>query len=175
MTESELAVLSLVTETPRHGYAIEETIEERGMREWTDIGFSSIYYLLAKLEQDGLVAKQPSQTSLGPARSVYAPTAKGRRALRSAVAEALSTPQPSGSKLLLGLSNLPVLTPADGRQALTGYGQQIATRLADLRRRRGEQAPLPPHVDAMFDYGEALLETELAWVARTVARLEEAP
>ena len=32
MTNAELAILSLVVETPRHGYEIEQVIEERGMR-----------------------------------------------------------------------------------------------------------------------------------------------
>ena len=35
MTNAELAVLSLVAEKPRHGYEIEQVIEERGMRDWT--------------------------------------------------------------------------------------------------------------------------------------------
>jgi DNA-binding PadR family transcriptional regulator len=43
MTNAELAILSLVAEQPRHGYEIEQVIEEREMREWTEIGFSSIY------------------------------------------------------------------------------------------------------------------------------------
>jgi DNA-binding PadR family transcriptional regulator len=47
--------LTLVAERPRHGYEIERVIEERGMREWTEIGFSSIYYLLKKLEREGLI------------------------------------------------------------------------------------------------------------------------
>ena len=50
MTNPELAILSLIAEKPRHGYDIEQVIEARGMREWTEIGFSSIYYLLNKLE-----------------------------------------------------------------------------------------------------------------------------
>ena len=56
LTNAELAILSLVAETPRHGYEIEQVIERRGMREWTEVGFSSIYYLLKKLETDGLSA-----------------------------------------------------------------------------------------------------------------------
>ena len=51
MTNAELAILSLVAEQPRHGYEIENVIEQRGMRAWTEIGFSSIYYILKKLEK----------------------------------------------------------------------------------------------------------------------------
>jgi DNA-binding PadR family transcriptional regulator len=35
LTDSELLVLSLVAEMPRHGYELEQIIEKRGMREWT--------------------------------------------------------------------------------------------------------------------------------------------
>ena len=51
MTNAELAILSLIGEKPRHGYDIEQVIEVRGMRDWTEIGFSSIYYILRKLEE----------------------------------------------------------------------------------------------------------------------------
>ncbi len=43
-------------ESPMHGYQIEQIIEERGMREWTPIGFSSIYYLLDKMKDKGWLA-----------------------------------------------------------------------------------------------------------------------
>ena len=46
LTDSELLVLGLVAEMPRHGYELEQVIEQRGMREWTQIGFSSIYFVL---------------------------------------------------------------------------------------------------------------------------------
>ncbi len=53
LTNTELAVLGLLAERPKHGYQIEQDIVERGMREWTEIGFSSIYYILNKLEAAG--------------------------------------------------------------------------------------------------------------------------
>ena len=63
MTNAELAILSLVAETQRHGYEIEQIIEIRGMREWTEIGFSSIYYLLNKLERAGQIASHNEHSS----------------------------------------------------------------------------------------------------------------
>ena len=62
LTDAELLVLGLVAEMPRHGYELEQVIEERGMREWTQIGFSSIYFVLGKLKKMRLVtAKKPAQ------------------------------------------------------------------------------------------------------------------
>ena len=71
MTNAELAILSLVAEQPRHGYEIEQVIEARGMREWTEVGFSSIYYLLKKLERRGLVEGHLEAAERGPARKIY--------------------------------------------------------------------------------------------------------
>jgi hypothetical protein len=41
-----IEVLGLLAEMPRHGYQLEQVIDDRGMREWTEIGFSSIYFVL---------------------------------------------------------------------------------------------------------------------------------
>ena len=48
---TELLLLGILAEKPQHGYHIEHLIEERGMRKWTEVGFSSIYYILARLEK----------------------------------------------------------------------------------------------------------------------------
>ena len=58
MTNKELAILGLVAEGPGYGYQIEQVIEERGMRNWTEIGFSSIYYILNKLEKEGWLTSE---------------------------------------------------------------------------------------------------------------------
>ena len=55
INEREAAILGLLWEKPLYGYTIEKIIEERGMRHWTDIGFSSIYYVLKRLESRNLL------------------------------------------------------------------------------------------------------------------------
>ena len=113
MTNAELSILSLVAERPRHGYEIENIIEERGMRDWTEIGFSSIYYLLKKLEKEGLLAGRLEEAARGPARKVYSATQAGYEALRAGLLDALSVPRPRLSPLQLGLANLPGIPPAE--------------------------------------------------------------
>jgi DNA-binding PadR family transcriptional regulator len=89
MTNAELAILSLIVEKPRHGYELEVVIEQRGMREWTEVGFSSIYYLLKKLEKEGLVVGRLEQLpGRGPARKVYQATPAGRAAWQEAAVDA---------------------------------------------------------------------------------------
>ena len=172
MTHAELAVLSLVAERPRHGYEIEQVIEERGMREWTEIGFSSIYYLLKKLEREGVVASTLTEAARGPARKVYHVTPAGKEALRAGLLEALSVPHHPYPPLQLGMANLPFVPLTEALSALRQYHGRLEERLAELRKRRADQQPRPYHVDAMFDYSETMIQAEMAWVARFTAQLE---
>jgi DNA-binding PadR family transcriptional regulator len=173
MTNAELAILSLVAEQPRHGYEIEQVIEERGMRDWTEVGFSSIYYLLKKLEQAGFIESRLEQTGRGPARKVYQATPAGHTALQRAVWETLSTPVPSYSPLQLGLANLPAIPRAEAVAALRQYREQLAGRLKHVRARRRAQQTLPDFVEVMFDHSATLLRAELRWADRTIKKLEE--
>jgi DNA-binding PadR family transcriptional regulator len=157
-------VLTLIAEQPRHGYEIESVIEARGMREWTEIGFSSIYYLLKKLEKAGWVQSQVAQVGQGPARKVYEITPGGREALRVAVLDALSSPRRCRLPIRLGLANLAGVSPEDALAALGQYGDALAERLAAVRARWEAQRPLPYFVEAMFGHSVALIEAELEWV-----------
>lgn len=174
MTNAEMAILSLVAEQARHGYEIEQVIEARGMREWTEVGFSSIYYLLNKLEKKGLIEAHLEQSSgPGPARKVYQATAVGRQGLREAVLEALSAPQRCYLPIQLGLANLPSLAPAEALAALRQYQDRLAEGLEQLRARQESQRPLPYFVEAMFEHSLALIQAELMWIKQFIKQLEE--
>jgi DNA-binding PadR family transcriptional regulator len=172
-TNAELAILSLIAERPRHGYEIEQVIEERGMREWTEIGFSSIYYLLKKLEQQGLVEGHLEEAKRGPARKVFHITQAGVKARHAALIEALSVPWRGSPSLMLGIGNLPAVSPAEAIAALQQYRDTLAIRLARVEDRWESQRPLPYFVDALFDYTITLVQAEMDWVAGFIEQVEE--
>jgi len=174
MTNAELAILSLVAETARHGYEIEQTIEERGMREWTEIGFSSIYYLLKKLEKAGLVESQliPTQ-GRGSARRVYQITPAGRSGLCKATLEALSQPQQSYPSILLGIANLPLLSQEQLVVALRSYRKILTERLEQVAAKAESQRPLPDHVEMLFDYSLMALNSEEKWIEKAIRKMED--
>ncbi|MEJ2758933.1 MAG: PadR family transcriptional regulator [Anaerolineales bacterium] len=166
MTNAEQAILGLVVEQPRHGYEIEGVIETRGMRDWTEIGFSSIYYLLKKLEDKGLVkAELAPAEGRGPARKVYAATEEGRSVWARQSLEILHTPAHQPTPFLLGLAALPAFPLDDVLGALESRRKQLQERLDDMLASAARQQPLPPHVAAMFDYSQTLLEAEIGWLA----------
>lgn len=173
MTNAELAVLSLIDEAPRHGYGVEQVIEARGMREWTEIGFSSIYYVLKKLEADGWVVGRKEQgEGRGPARLVYRVTKQGRRRLRQELLEALSEPARCYSPLQIGLANAPALPRRELVHALASYRDNLRERQLHVETRRDAQAPLPWFVEAMFEHSLAIIEAERNWVETFLQRLE---
>jgi DNA-binding PadR family transcriptional regulator len=172
MTNAELSILSLVAERPRHGYEIETIIEERGMRDWTEIGFSSIYYLLKKLEKEGLVAGRLEEARRGPARKVYSATQAGYEALHAGLLDALSVPRTRRSPLQLGLANLPGIPPAEAMDALQRYHDALVEREDYLNARWESQKPLPYFVEAMFDHSLTLIGAEKTWVTGFLGQLE---
>ncbi len=174
MTSAELAILSLVAEAPRHGYQIEQVIEKRSMREWTEVGFSSIYYLLNKLEKDGLVeGRTERQAGRGPARKVYHITPAGEEELRAGVLDALSMPRRPYSSLQLGLANLPRIPKAEALAGLGQYRDTLAARLEHVEATRERQQPLPYFVDAMFSHSITMIEAELKWIRQFMSQLAD--
>jgi DNA-binding PadR family transcriptional regulator len=173
LTNSELAIISLVAERPRYGYEIEQVIGSRGMREWTEIGFSSIYYLLKKLEGHGWISSRLERgEGPGPVRKVYSITPAGVEAFTQASKAALSDPSACYSAFMLGLANLPSLTHAETLQGLRQYLAGLNARQEHIKNRMEAQQPLPEHVEIMFDYSLALLGAETNWVTSLIRRLE---
>lgn len=164
LTPAELTLLGLLVEAPRHGYELEEVITARGLREWTEIGFSSIYYLLGKLRDRGLIAETGSDgPARGKARKVFAPTPDGVRACARAAEEAVATLRPVFPPVLVGLANQPVIPPERLRAALARRAEALAAKVAEVRAAARPDAP--PLVRAIFDYSLGQLEAEQRWLA----------
>jgi DNA-binding PadR family transcriptional regulator len=174
MTNAELAVLGLVVEQPRHGYQIEQLIEQRGMRRWTEIGFSSIYFLLKKLERGAFIEGRLEKTERGPARKVYNATKTGQEAFHAAIIEVLSVPQPSPRPLMLGLANLPSLSIEETLTALSQYRKHLTEKMGILRAVLESNLQSHPYfVDAMFELGLMVMQAELEWVEKFTRQIEK--
>ena len=165
-TNSELAILSLLAERPRHGYEIEQVIEQRGMRNWTEIGFSSIYYVLNKLEKAGMIfSRMQSSSGKGPTRKVYDLTKTGRGAWQDAALAALSQPEPCHLPIQIGLSNLPLLPKEQTLTALRVYLDTLVETKKSLNMRQANLgAPMPYQVNAMFGLSLTMIEAEINWL-----------
>ncbi|QQQ80038.1 PadR family transcriptional regulator [Saccharothrix sp. 6-C] len=176
LTPAELTLLGLLVERPRHGYELAEVITARGMREWTEIGFSSIYYLLAKLRDRGLVAEVgPPASGRGRSRKVYGPTEDGRRACARSAEAAVAELRPVYPPVLVGLANQPVIPPDRFRAALARRAAAVAGKIAELRAAVAAQPHAPRFARAVFEYSLAQLEAEQRWLSAYRAEPTGAP
>lgn len=75
----DLLLLSVVANTPGHGYAIAEALRSRSDAV-IDLGEGTLYPALHRLEDGGLISGRWSELN-GRRRRVYQLTAKGERAL----------------------------------------------------------------------------------------------
>lgn len=178
ISNPELTILHLLAERPRYGYEIEEVIEARGMREWTTIGFSSIYYLLNKLEK-GKGEERPALAKSwletgggGPARKIYGITPAGSAALREGALATLAQAEGDHQSLLLGLSNLSILGRAEALAALKEQRQGLAKRQERVTGRESTQGPIPDSVKAMFDYSQQMIAARLSWLDSFIADIQ---
>ncbi|MEU4841869.1 PadR family transcriptional regulator [Nocardia testacea] len=166
LTPSELVVLGLIIESPQHGYDLEQVIERRGIRQWTEIGFSSIYYLLAKLEKRGLVHAEAPAAAKG--RRVFRATAAGRAVAARTVLALVAEPHPVPHPFLVGVSNLPLLSEPEYRRALADRLRRLEARIAAVEAAASAQSPLALPAREVFSYSLSLLEAERSWLARRV-------
>lgn len=185
MNEAELTILSLLAEADRYGHEIQQVIDQRGLRAWVAIGFSSVYYLLGKLENQGLVAADLHSDGQGMARKRYRLSDAGRGVLQTALSDLLRQPRALGEGFELGLANLHVLKPhqvyktlshhhADLQQRLTRiehdwalYQQQHPAEFNAIKNGNDTdpEALSADNVSALYTHSIALMHAELAWLS----------
>ena len=174
LSNAELAILGLVSEAPRHGYEIEKLIKERGMREWTDIAFSSIYYLLKRLEKAGLITPiiLDLETENGKERKAYYVTSEGGKLLFDGVLNSLATLAPQTNPLMLGLANWAMFENGEGLAALTKRSEAVKAEIARLTE-KSKQPEAPDFVHSMFEYAIMQMKSERKWISKTIKKLGE--
>lgn len=176
LSSAELAILSLVNEAPRHGYEIEKLIKERGMREWTDIAFSSIYYVLKRLEKADLITPVifDLEAENNKEKKAYYVTKLGEKLLLEAVKNSIETPAPQTNPMMLGIANWPILEDGQGVVALKKRDRAIRNEIARLTE-KAKQPYLPDFVVAMFEHALMQMSAERKWIKKTIKKLELNP
>ncbi len=175
ITNPELAILGLLAESPKHGYQIEQDIQNRGMRGWTDIGFSSIYHILNKLEAAGWLESGRQDSADRPSRKVYSLTPSGWQAYSGAVLQRLQTPHPFTTDFPLALANLGALQLPEIIATLRSHQATLANHIQQLQQKHQADrqiASLPWFVDALFEYSQNHMRVDAEFLTTLISRLE---
>lgn len=175
ITDLEVAILGLLYDEPQYGYQLEKTIEGWGMRNWTQIGFSSIYYVLKKLEKKELVESKLKKVKGKPSRKVFTITDLGRQTMRESLIDLLSWNKKLISPFDLGIAYLNYLGPQEVIECLENYMKSAEGRIKFLESsvKIQEKLGAPYYVVALFSRPLASLKTEMKWVEEFIEKIRK--
>jgi DNA-binding PadR family transcriptional regulator len=164
MTHSEVIILRLLTTRDRYGYEIDRLIEENRMRHWANIGFSSIYHVLNKMETHSLLSSYHVKESGSPRRKVYRISDEGKAALREEVFRMLSSPAEHQDDFTVGLVTSDVLSDEEFRHCLASYKEHLSQRLDFYRREIPQRTREKERVALALQRHAVLIEAEIEWL-----------
>lgn len=175
ISDIEAAILGLLYEKPQYGYQIEKTIESWGMRNWTQIGFSSIYYVLKKLEKKDLVESRVEKVEGKPSRKIYTITEAGRTEMKEKLMDLLSWNKKLISPFDLGIAYINYLEPQEMIDCLENYVKSAEGRIKFLESSVKVQKELkaPYYVIALFSRPLESLKTEIGWVEQLIGTIKK--
>jgi DNA-binding PadR family transcriptional regulator len=162
LSDIELTLLGIVATSPHYGGEIERLIAARGVREWLMVGSASAYYVLSRLEEQGLIVSR--RTDAERDQRVFQITEAGRGVLQTAVIDLLSRRR-SLDGFSLGLANLHVLRPSQALRALVDQQKALAAAISQLQAARDA---LPADADlavrALLDHQLVVARAEQTWL-----------
>ncbi len=152
----EFILLTLIYEQQKvTGYYLNTLVDERGYREWADIGTTSIYTGLKKLKEKGCVtsATDRYKSGRGPKGTKYTLTPEGLMALKHETEHGLSKTRERDERFMLALSALPVL---EAGVVITALEKRIAFLRQEHTRIQAkyeqQQASMVFHAGLLFRY-----------------------
>ena len=90
-------------------YEIEKLTEERNMRQWTEISFSTLYYELKKLQQKKFVTAKTTLSKNNIAQKIYTINTNGKKVMKEKIIELLPHVEKIVWQIDLGIANICLL------------------------------------------------------------------
>jgi DNA-binding PadR family transcriptional regulator len=175
LTQIEIVLLALLYEEDRYGYEIEAVIEERKMRNWTKIGFSSIYNSLSNLEKKGWIGWRYETEYGSPARKVYFVKDTFKETVLETIKKTLHSPERLYSEFSIGLAFSNLLTKEEVYECLVKYRESLEKRRQALLQSYTEQPMVHNiiHVKALFTLPLRQIEAEVEWINELLEEIKE--
>lgn len=173
LNHSEFVVLGLIAENPSHAYNINKRIEERGMRNWTNIGKSSIYRVIKSLEKKGLTDKWIEEVD-NRTLKVYNITEKGSRVLREKVVNVIKEfIGKNDEDFYVAFSMLPILSHEEQIESISYSLNTIIKHKKELEEMLDESSHMPLNVRGLFLHPIKILGIDvefLNWVLEEIKK-----
>ncbi len=177
LSNVEFALLQLISENGElSGYEINKLIDKRGYREWADIGETSIYTGLDKLNKKELVEfyVYADKQGKGPLPKKFKLTDKGKETLGAEIVEALSSTRERDRRFDIALAAVPFIAAEQALQALDRRRMFLSGEKGRITEQFTKQdgLTLPKHVQLLFKHPLILIEAELEFIDEIIDSLK---
>ncbi|MHA1226330.1 MAG: PadR family transcriptional regulator [Candidatus Hodarchaeales archaeon] len=178
LNENQLLILGIsipFEHTGISGQRIEQLINERDIREWTNIGFSSIYYILDQLEKKGLLkVTKENREQRGAPHKLYFISARGKNALKESINYYLGQRLTFRTFMVI-LSLFPVLSYKEALLHLQSYRKilekSLITRIKP-KFKELDNKQLPLHIWGIFNYSIHVMTVELDFLDKLITKYQ---
>lgn len=178
ITNVEYMLLQIIYEQRNvSGYEINQLVQERGYREWGDIGSTAIYVGLKKLTEKQLVTSylDTLKQGKGPTPRRFEVTDTGAKLLKKNTLEFLSSARERDNRFDLALASMPFLTTKEVLAALQKRKEFLSEVAENINKKFETQGgiSLPLHVQALFRHPLLLIKNEMEFMDSLIADLLE--
>lgn len=164
MTQGEIVVLSTLLNQNRYGYEIEKYIKRNRVREWTKIGFSSIYNTLNKLEKRGYISHKLEKEINGPKRKVYFILPEGNTAYTESLLEMLKKPQIPKDDIDVAIVYSNFLDDDQVTGCLRQHKKQLIDNIKKYKNTFKDTYKHKPTVALLFKRAIMHMESDIKWI-----------
>lgn len=166
LTNTETALLGLLSECPMNAQQLQQEVQYRDMTFWAEISISSIPELLKKLETRGLVIQNNSNNEENFLKKTYTISEQGKILITRKIEKILSNVEHLRWQIDIGTYNCNLLPTKKVKDALCLYRTQLKEKIdgyKDLLKFL-QQSKCPFHRLAIASRPIYLLEAELKWI-----------
>ncbi len=173
LSHKQFVVLGLIAETPSHAYNINQRIEERGMRDWTAIGKSSIYRIMIELEDTNLVEYYEEEVDHRK-RKVYTITDYGAKILKEKVYNVIKGfIGKNDEDFYVAFSMLPLLNTDQLIEAFSYSIEIMKQHKIELENMLNVNPNFPINVSGLFIHPIKILETDILFMEWVIEKIKE--
>lgn len=174
-TKTDLLLLGLLLDRPRHGYELYRQIQTEGIDDWFNVSTAGVYYSLRKLRDQGWVAESRQRKAGSTRKSIYRLTETGRSTFFAAMEAELASQEKARLDYDLAiylLNRVPqqqAIPRLEQRRSFLA-GQADGVRAALAVERKNGKSPLKL---VILDHRLRFLEMEQGWLADVIGSIQE--
>jgi DNA-binding PadR family transcriptional regulator len=176
LTNVEIALLEIIKErSETTGYEIGQIIEERGYREWANIGKTSIYTGIKKLEEKNYISIKhlKKKAGKGPIPNNIRITKSGEAILDEEIKKALLS-QKNLPLYYLGIAGIGLIIKSIALKTLRQreiIDQKIIEEISQIFQKKGG-TQLPLEAKALFEHPILVIKSDIQFLRNFIKELE---